>query len=99
MPPAATINKYHTCPMVDPTEPPIPHVGGNIIGPGVDTVFIGGEPASVVGDEAFCEGPPDTIIEGSLSVYIGGRPAARMGDATEHGGEIVDGVFTVNIGD
>lgn len=98
MPAAATLDTYHECPMVDPTEPPIPHVGGAIVGPGVDTVLVGGSPASVLGDEATCDGPPDSIIEGSSSVFIGGKPAARMGDATAHGGEIVDGDFTVLIG-
>lgn len=98
MPPAATIGKFHECPMFNPTVPPTPHVGGCIVGPGADTVLIGGTPASVMGDEAMCDGPPDTIIEGSSSVLIGGKPAARLGDATEHGGEIVDGEFTVLIG-
>ncbi len=99
MPAAATLDKYHSCPMENPTVPPTPHVGGFIIGPGVGSVLIAGQPAAVVGDEAMCDGPPDTIIAGSSSVLIGGKPAARIGDGTAHGGEITDGVFSVMIGD
>jgi uncharacterized Zn-binding protein involved in type VI secretion len=45
-----------------------------------------------------CVGPPDTITAGSATVFIGGAPAARMGDSTAHGGTIVVGCPTVNIG-
>ena len=34
MPPAARLTDMHTCPMQTPGVPPIPHVGGPIIGPG-----------------------------------------------------------------
>lgn len=88
----------HTCPMQTPAWPPIPHVGGPIIGPGVQTVLIGKVPAAVVGDNAVCVGPPDMIIKGSTTVMIGGKPAARMGDLTAHGGVIVSGCPTVLIG-
>ena len=88
----------HTCPMLTPGLPPIPHVGGPIVGPGVPTVLIGGLPAAVVGDTCVCAGPPDTIVMGSMTVMIGGKPAARMGDATAHGGSIVIGCPTVMIG-
>ena len=71
----------HVCPMVTPGLPPIPHVGGPIVGPGCPTVFIGGMPAAVMGDMCTCVGPPDTIILGSVGVLIGGKPAARMGDS------------------
>jgi uncharacterized Zn-binding protein involved in type VI secretion len=84
--------------MVDPSLPPIPHVGGPIIGPGVPTVLIAGLPAAVVGNMAFCVGPPDTLVEGSATVLIGGMPAARLGDGTAHGGQIVLGAPTVEIG-
>ncbi len=33
-----------------------------------------------------------------MTVKIGGKPAARMGDPTAHGGSIVTGLPTVNIG-
>jgi len=95
MPPAARITDMHTCPMFNG---PVPHVGGPIIGPGCPTVIIGGLPAAVMGDQAFCVGPPDSIVKGSATVLIGGKPAARMGDQTAHGGAIVLGCPTVMIG-
>lgn len=84
--------------MVNPTVPPVPHVGGPIIGPGAPTVRIGGLPAAIVGDEATCTGPPDSLVTGSATVKIMGVPAVRMGDTTAHGGKVVLGLFTVNIG-
>ena len=99
MPPAARLTDMHECPMQTPTPVPVPHVGGPILGPGVPNVLIGGLPASVVGDTLVCVGPPDAVVAGSLTVEIGGRPAARMGDETAHGGTIVMGFPTVEIGD
>ena len=96
--PAARLTDMHTCPMVTPALPPIPHVGGPIVGPGVPTVLIGNLPAAVMGDNAVCVGPPDVIAKGSSTVMIGGKPAARMGDITAHGGTIVLGLPTVLIG-
>ena len=96
--PAARITDYHQCPMVTPGIPPIPHVGGPILGPGVLNVLIGGLPASTVGDSCVCVGPPDTIVKGSSTVLIGGKPAARMGDSTAHGGTIILGCPNVMIG-
>jgi uncharacterized Zn-binding protein involved in type VI secretion len=98
MPPAARITDLHTCPMVTPGLPPIPHVGGPIIGPGAPTVLVGKLPAAVLGDNCVCVGPPDTIIKGSATVMIGGKPAARMGDSTAHGGTIAIGFPMVMIG-
>lgn len=97
--PAARIGDMHSCPMVNPGTPPIPHVGGPVTGPGVPTVLIGGQPAAVLGDMCTCVGPPDSIILGSTGVLIGGKPAARMGDMTTHGGIIAAGCPTVLIGD
>ena len=96
--PAARVTDMHVCPMVTPGLPPVPHVGGPIIGPGVPTVLIGGLPAAVVGDLATCVGPPDSIAKGSVTVLTSSRPAARMGDLTVHGGSIVAGCPTVLIG-
>ena len=76
----------------------VPHVGGPVSGPGVATVLIEGVPAAVVGDICVCVGPPDTIVKGSATVLIGGKPAARMGDQTAHGGVIVQGAPTVQVG-
>lgn len=98
MPPAARITDLHACPMLTPGLPPIPHVGGPIIGPGAPTVLIGGLPAAKVGDLATCVGPPDSIVAGSSTVMIMGAPAARIGDACAHGGTIVAGFPTVMIG-
>ena len=98
MPPAARVNDMHQCVAMDPGVPPIPHVGGPINGPCVETVLIGGLPAAVVGDKCVCVGPPDTIVKGSATVLIGGKPAARQGDACAHGGTIVQGLATVMIG-
>ena len=96
--PAARITDMHVCPMITPMIPPIPHVGGPIVGPGAPTVLIGGLPAAVLGDTCVCVGPPDSIIKGSATVLIMGKPAARMGDSTAHGGTIVLGCTTVLIG-
>ncbi len=98
MPPAARLTDMHTCPMVTPALPPVPHVGGPVVGPGVATVLIAKMPAAVIGDSCTCVGPPDAIVKGSATVMIGGRPAARMGDNTAHGGVIVIGCPTVMIG-
>ena len=88
----------HTCPMITPGTPPIPHVGGPVMPPGCMTVLIGGMPAARLGDMCTCVGPPDSIVKGSATVMIGGMPAARMGDTTAHGGSIVLGCPTVMIG-
>ncbi|MEN3941795.1 PAAR domain-containing protein [Prosthecobacter sp. SYSU 5D2] len=97
--PAARLTDMHTCPMVTPGTPPIPHVGGPISGPCVPTVLIGMMPAATVTDMCVCVGPPDTIAMGSPTVFIGGKMAARMGDPTMHGGVIVMGCPTVLIGE
>ncbi len=96
--PAARLTDMHTCPMVTPGLPPIPHVGGPIIGPAAPTVLIGKLPAAVMGDSCVCVGPPDSIIKGSATVLICGKPAVRMGDTTAHGGSIILGCPTVLIG-
>lgn len=95
MPMAARVGDMHVCPMVTGL---VPHVGGPVMPPGTPTVMIAGVPAAKVGDMCTCVGPPDTIVAGSSTVFIGGAPAARMGDSTAHGGTIVIGCPTVNIG-
>ncbi len=96
MPSAARVGDTHTCPKVEPG--PVPHVGGPLLPPGCPTVLIGGQPAARVGDTATCTGPPDTVAMGSVTVLIGGQPATRQGDPTAHGGVIVAGCPTVQIG-
>jgi uncharacterized Zn-binding protein involved in type VI secretion len=95
MPFAARITDMHTCPMVTGI---VPHVGGPILPPGSMTVLIGGLPAATLGDMCVCTGPPDVILKGSATVLINSKPAARMGDTTAHGGVILAGCPTVNIG-
>lgn len=82
--------------------------GGVIIGPGVPTVFIGGQPAAVLGDQATCplvDGPVPhiggPIVTGSTTVLIGGQRAARVGDLIVESGPsstILLGALTVLIG-
>lgn len=96
--PAARLTDMHVCPMQTPAVPPIPHVGGPIIGPGCPTVLIGNMPASVMGDSCTCVGPPDSLIMGSTTVLIGSKPAIRIGDSSAHGGTVVAGMPTVLIG-
>jgi hypothetical protein len=47
---------------------------------------------------ATCAGGPDVIAMGSPTVLIGNLMAARVGDPTAHGGSIVVGCPTVDIG-
>jgi uncharacterized Zn-binding protein involved in type VI secretion len=94
--PAARLGDMHTCPMTTGT---VPHVGGPILPVCMPNVLIGGMPAARVGDPAYCNGPPDVIVQGSSTVLIGGQMAARLGDMTAHGGVIVIGDPTVLIGD
>lgn len=96
--PAARVSDMHTCPMVTPGTPPVPHVGGPILPAGCPTVLICSLPAARATDMCTCVGPPDTIAKGSGTVLIGNLPAARMGDPTSHGGVIVAGAPTVLIG-
>ncbi len=95
MPPAARISDMHVCPM---STGPVPHVGGPVISPGAATVLINSLPASTVGSQCVCVGPPDTVSAGSGTVMLCGKPAARLGDSTAHGGTIVVGSPTVMIG-
>ena len=92
MPPAARVG--------DPTGHP-----GQVAGPGVPTVLIGGKPAAVTGTLHTCAmpspaGPHPTspLGKGSATVFIGGKPAARVGDLAGCGAPIVLGALTVSIG-
>jgi uncharacterized Zn-binding protein involved in type VI secretion len=95
MPPASRITDNHVCPKVEPG--PVPHVGGPVI-LGELTVLIGYMPAARIGDTLICVGPPDSISAGEPTVIIGHKKAARLGDACSHGGRLVQGCPTVNIG-
>jgi len=94
--PAARLTDEHTCPMVTAL---VPHVGGPILPPCSQTVFIEDLPAARVGDMATCVGPTDVIAKGSETVFIEDLPAARVLDMTVHGGMIATGAETVAIGD
>jgi uncharacterized Zn-binding protein involved in type VI secretion len=85
--------------------------GGLIVGPGVPSVLIAGQPAAVRDDFASCplSSPDPTpvphvgglIVTGSATVMIGGRPAARVGDSNAEVGAsatILTGALTVIIG-
>jgi uncharacterized Zn-binding protein involved in type VI secretion len=93
--PAARITDMHTCPMVTVA---VPHVGGPIIPPCAPTVLIGKLPAARTTDMLTCVGPPDVIVEASMTVITMGMPQARIGDMTAHGGVIVMGEPTVLVG-
>lgn len=86
--------------------------GGTLVGPGVPTVFIGGMPASTMGDNHLCPmctpaTPPiphvgGPVVLGSTGVFIGKKPAARLGDQSICVGPpsaIVMGCPTVLIGE
>jgi uncharacterized Zn-binding protein involved in type VI secretion len=74
-------------------------VGGPITAPGAPTVLIEFLPAARMTDMAVCVGPPDMVLMGSPTVLIEFLMAARMGDPTMHGGTIVLGAPTVEIGE
>jgi len=78
--------------------------GGTIIGPGVTSVMISGQPAAVVGDTHICSLPPNghqptvsIFPVGSSSVLIGGQPALRTTDACICGAMAAVGEATVQI--
>lgn len=83
----------------DPTSHP-----GTIAGPGVPTVLIGHQPASVVGDTHTCaftgvpQHSPTPMAMGSSSVLIGGRAAVRVGDPASCSSTVLSGAANVLIG-
>lgn len=96
--PAARVLDFHSCPMVTPGTPPVPHVGGPVL-PGGVTVFTGKMPAARVGDMCLCVGPPDIILTGAFTVLINKQPGARMSSLTAHGGQVAAGCPTVLLGE
>lgn len=96
--PAARLTDFHVCPMITPGVPPIPHVGGPIVGPGALTVLIGMIPAAQATNMCVCVGPPDVIAKGSMTVLAMNLPLARVLDNTVHGGMIMVGLPTVMVG-
>ena len=96
--PTARLTDMHTCPMVTPGVPPVPHVGGPILPPCLPTVLEGNLADARILDLAQCVGPPDPISQGSATVLVGGLPTSRITDMTTHGGVIVAGLPTVIVG-
>ncbi len=84
--PAARLTDMHVCPMVTPGVPPIPHVGGPVVGPGAVTVLVGGLPQAKMGDSCVCVGPPDSIVVGAPTVMVGGGGAGGGGGGAGMGG-------------
>jgi uncharacterized Zn-binding protein involved in type VI secretion len=78
--------------------------GGAVVGPGIATVLIGGQPAAVLGDLHACPIPPPAhipsspFVAGSATVLVGGRPALRVGDASGCGAVVPVGFPTVMVG-
>ena len=95
--PSSRLTDMHVCPMVTPGTPPIPHVGGPIIAPGVPTVITMSMIQSKITDTCVCVGPPDVVVQGSPTVLAGGLPATRITSSTVHGGQVVLGAPTVLI--
>ena len=95
MPPAARVTDMHVCPMVTGV---VPHVGGPITVGSTD-VFTGSLMQARVTDVCTCVGPPDAIAVGSLGVIVDHLCAARMTDLTLHGGMVIIGLPTVEIGE
>lgn len=76
--------------------------GGTIIGPGIQTVIIGGLPAAVNDSVHVCalnpQHAPGPFLLGSMTVLIGGKMALRVGDMAACGAVIVKGCPNVIIG-
>lgn len=76
--PAANANSKHLCPMLTPTSPPKPHIGGKAVRPmGKITVSINGKPVIRSGDKFSCDGnkppvgPAASVVMGSANVSTG----------------------------
>ena len=91
----ALTGSNHVCPLC---QGDTPHQGGPIMSGSNQSVLVRGTTVAVQGDPARCNGPMDSVQGGSGSVFAGGKPMARLGDATVHGGTIVDGEPSVQIG-
>jgi hypothetical protein len=52
-----------------------------------------------VSDVTTCVGPPDAPSSGAFTTLVGRMPAVRFGDPTVHGGQVLMGLPTVEIGD
>ena len=94
--PAVKLGDAFSCPLANPQ----PHGGGVVQLVSNTTVFIEKKQAARTGDQGICTGTgaPNSIVGGSKSVFINKKPAARHGDSMAHGGLVVTGALSVNIG-
>lgn len=92
--PIALKGHFHSCPRTVPLQ----HVGGPITNT-QNLVKVNGIPVATMGDDCICTGTGqvDRIIGGSSTVRINGKGVARKGDGTAHGGQIEQGVSSVNV--
>ncbi|MGF1446258.1 MAG: type VI secretion protein [Pikeienuella sp.] len=99
--PGSKVGDMHVCPLVTPAVPPVPHVGGPVMPPGVPTVLACKMPATPApGNTCTCVGPPDLTTKGSATVLVQKRMWARIVmDTTAHGGMIAGpGAISVIVG-
>lgn len=94
--PAVKLSDAFTCPLANPQS----HGGGVIQVVSNTTVFIEKKQATRKGDQGICAGTgaANSVVSGSISVFINKQPAARQGDKMAHGGTIIVGALSVNIG-
>jgi uncharacterized Zn-binding protein involved in type VI secretion len=84
---AVLIGDNHVCPKCEGSKP---HVGGPILGPPDGSrLLIAGRPISVVGDKAFCVGPPDEIVAVIEGILVADKLVADGNAKTDHGGTII----------
>ena len=86
---AVKIGDQHTCQLSTKSSPSVPHVGGDVIGPGAPSILIENKNAAIVGDELKCNGGEnDVIVTGHDTVLFCDVSAADANAMTEHKGKI-----------
>jgi uncharacterized Zn-binding protein involved in type VI secretion len=93
--PASRVSDLHLCPSFTIL---VPHVGGPIAPPGSPSVLIGGLLAARVTDPAVCVGPPDSVASGAATVLASGLPLAHVRSQCLHGGLVIVGNPSVQVG-
>ena len=75
---------------------------GVIVGPGVASVLVSGQPVAVMGDNHACAfpsgNPPSPVAQGSSVVLVSGRPVARVGDVVGCGAQVIMGAISTDVG-
>jgi uncharacterized Zn-binding protein involved in type VI secretion len=93
--PATRTGDQHVC----PDTKPAPHIGGPVRPPGAALVTINQAPGSRLFDHAGCiASPVDVVMSGASTVLVHGMPAVRITEDTLHGGTVVAGEPSVEIG-